>query len=388
MESVNRLELLKKALAKKGATQLGVGPMSEACVNAVIELANEHRHPLMLIASRRQIECKEQGGGYVNGWTTESFAEYVRSRDRGGYVLLCRDHGGPWQNYPEVAQKMSVVDAMQSAKRSFEVDIQAGFDVIHIDPSMPPASDPPTKTNVLELLFELYDFVTATAGRLRRRIAIEVGTEEQNGNYNSPEELGRFLSQLKTFCGRRAYEMPVFVVAQTGTLVKETKNVGLVKADRKTATQDIAALVEVAAEHGVFVKEHNGDYLEDQVLALRPKMGVGATNIAPEFGVEETRFLLETCEASGLEREAEAFLDIAYKTKKWEKWMLPNTTATDRDRAIMAGHYAFGLPEFKRLFERMRAAHDARGVDLSRAMRDHLKAAILRTARPMRICVG
>jgi len=93
-----RLDRLRSALAMPGHVQIGIGPMSKPCVDAVIDLANEHRLPLMLIASRRQIECEAQGGGYVNGWTTETFARYVRGRDQGDYVLLCRDHGGPWQN--------------------------------------------------------------------------------------------------------------------------------------------------------------------------------------------------------------------------------------------------------------------------------------------------
>ena len=78
-----------------------------------------------------------------------------------------------------------------------------------------------------------------------------------------------------------------------------------------------------------------------------------------------------------------AFLGLALATKKWEKWLLPNTSATDHDRAVMAGHYVFGTPEFLAVYRRMRAAHERAGIDLDRALRDHLKRAILRTARPM-----
>ena len=34
----------------------------------------------MLIASRRQIECKALGGGYCNNWSTEEFSKYVKKR--------------------------------------------------------------------------------------------------------------------------------------------------------------------------------------------------------------------------------------------------------------------------------------------------------------------
>lgn len=66
---------------KNRCTLLGVGPMSINCVNAAIELANEYDTPLMLIASRRQIDSEKFNGGYVNNWTTSEFANYVKLKD-------------------------------------------------------------------------------------------------------------------------------------------------------------------------------------------------------------------------------------------------------------------------------------------------------------------
>ena len=57
-------------------TLLGVGPMSKNCVDVTIELANRHEVPLMLMASRRQIECSAMGGGYVENWSTEEFCKF------------------------------------------------------------------------------------------------------------------------------------------------------------------------------------------------------------------------------------------------------------------------------------------------------------------------
>ena len=118
------LERLRMSLKQGKKVQLGIGPMSIHCVDAVIEMANAARHPLMLVASRRQIEAASKGGGYVNNWTTKTFAQYVRERDKGGYVVLCRDHGGPWQNRTEVNKKLSIDEAMASAKESFSIDIE------------------------------------------------------------------------------------------------------------------------------------------------------------------------------------------------------------------------------------------------------------------------
>ena len=80
-------------IKNKNCTLLGVGPMSLKCVDAVCEIANEHSIPLMLIASRRQVDSKKMGGGYVNNWNTEEFAKYVKSKDKKDMVLLARDHG-------------------------------------------------------------------------------------------------------------------------------------------------------------------------------------------------------------------------------------------------------------------------------------------------------
>ena len=53
---------LESFLQKRRCTLLAVGPISVNCVDAAIELANEHEVPILLIASRRQIDSEEFGG--------------------------------------------------------------------------------------------------------------------------------------------------------------------------------------------------------------------------------------------------------------------------------------------------------------------------------------
>ena len=48
--------------------------MSLNCVDASIELADQYNVPIILIASRRQIDSESFGGGYVNNWSTEKFS--------------------------------------------------------------------------------------------------------------------------------------------------------------------------------------------------------------------------------------------------------------------------------------------------------------------------
>ena len=83
---------IKDHLSKHCCTLLGAGPMSINCVDAAVELANEYAIPLMLIASRRQIDSEQFNGGYVNNWTTSEFANYVRNKDKGANIILSRDH--------------------------------------------------------------------------------------------------------------------------------------------------------------------------------------------------------------------------------------------------------------------------------------------------------
>ncbi|QQS47661.1 MAG: tagatose-6-phosphate kinase [Acidobacteriota bacterium] len=383
------LQRLGGSFAKGRSTQLGIGPMSIKCVDAVIDAANELQTPIMLIASRRQIECADYGGGYVNGWTTESFANYVRLRDKGRYVLLCRDHGGPWQNYMEVERRMSGTEAMVSARHSFARDIASDFDILHLDPSIPPAGAADAGS-VLDMLFDLYHFVQENARDAGREIAIEVGTEEQNGGLDNPEELESFLNSLSQFCRSNDYQMPLFVVAQTGTLVRETSNIGhfvsgLDDQGLEEAVTRVNMLVEAANNFGVLVKEHNGDYLPDHILSLRPKMGIGAINIAPELGVAETRFLLELCRSLGLARQADDFIQLSFDSGKWEKWLMPNTSATDYDKGVIAGHYVFSSPEFAGIYADIEAACSRQGIDLQQAIRDHLKSVLSRLASRLNI---
>ena len=175
---------LTSFLARKRCTLLGVGPMSVNCVDAAIELSDEHEVPLLLIASRRQIDSEAFGGGYVNNWTTERFAQYVIDRDKKGKVLLARDHGGPWQNTKESNEKMSLRRAMESAKSSYRADLEAGFQVLHLDPSID-IHGSPNVDEVLDRLFDLYDYCWTHAQRLGQEVIFEVGTEEQSGSTNT-----------------------------------------------------------------------------------------------------------------------------------------------------------------------------------------------------------
>lgn len=373
---------IKDYFFKRRCTLLGVGPMSVNCVDAAIELANEYISPIILIASRRQIDSEQFNGGYVNNWTTSEFSRYVKNKDKRGDIILARDHGGPWQNNKEKEKKMSLRQAMQSAKDSYKSDIDSGFKILHIDPSID-IHGVPSKNDLMERLFELYEYCWSYAQDTGKEIIFEVGTEEQSGSTNTQEELDSTLFNIKRFCNKNKFPLPTFVVIQTGTRVMEMRNVGSFDSplrvfDEIASEIQVPKMIEICKQHDVFMKEHNTDYLSDVALSWHPRLGIHAANVAPEFGVTETKAFLKIMEENGLKSLAERFMYLAYNSKKWDKWMLPNSTASDRDKSIISGHYIFSTPEFLELKKEVDQHLKTKKIDLNTYLRNQVKKSIFR----------
>jgi len=327
---------------KKGRTLLGVGPMSRNCVDAVVEVANEYQIPMLLIGSRRQIECSELGGGYV--WDTESFAQYVRTKDVGNQILLARDHGGPWQGTNE--SDLNREQANDRAMISYGKDIESGFDIIHVDPSLKDRS-------LREIMQDVYALLTKCEVLASGKdIVYEVGTEEHSGKISDIKTFEHFVSELIDFDYGHKVK---FVVGNTGLWVKEDSNVG--KLDIELTKE----LVRVANKWGVNLKAHNTDYIYNRLSSAPSNaktmnlMGVHSANIAPEFGVLETRTLLSLWSLRGHKKEVERFQTIAYESGAWKKWMMKENLegAPDWFKAELAGHYVFNKPEIVELRKEM-----------------------------------
>jgi len=340
---------LKNYRKNRNCTLLGVGPMSKNCIDATIELANEYCTPLMLIASRRQIDSEQFGGGYVENWTTEQFADYVIYKDTQKNIILARDHGGPWQNELEISNKLNLNDAMQSAKESYRADIDAGFQMLHIDPSVDIHANP-NIDQVLERVYELYEFCWTYSQQKKQDVIFEIGTEEQKGSNNTQEELEYTLECMRKFCKSNKLPYPSFIVIQAGTKVMEMRNVGSFDSPIRVANElppeiQIPRMISICNHYKIFMKEHNADYLSTDSLKWQPRLGIHAANIAPEFGVAESKAFIDLMENSNQNILLEEFLRISYDSKKWEKWMINATSASDKDRAIISGHYIFSTAE-------------------------------------------
>ena len=215
-------------ILEKQCTLLGIGPMSKNCVDVVIDLVNQYHIPIMLIASRRQIESKQLGSGYVNNWSTEEFSKYIHENDKNQNIILCRDHGGPYQNENENKQNLSYQEIMNKAKESFRTDIQSNFKIIHIDPSENLISDI-TLDEMLTRIYELYEFCYSVAQENNKEILIEINISKEDGGISYISEIQYTLEKIENFCKEKNLPLPVFMVIKTGNHVLETKNIGISK---------------------------------------------------------------------------------------------------------------------------------------------------------------
>lgn len=390
--------LLELQKTGQSATLLGIGPMSKNCVQATLELSKEDDYPVMFIASRNQVDADELGGGYVNGWNQFTFAQAVKEvADEIAYdnqYYLCRDHGGPWQRDKERNDHLAVDEAMKLGKLSYKTDIEAGFDLLMIDPTKDPFEIGKVipLDIVIDRTVELIDYcekVRKEAGL--PEIGYEVGTEETNGGLTSTEKYETFITRLEVELTKRGLPMPTFIVGQTGTLTRKTEQVGTFN------FKNAYDLAQMAKKYGVGLKEHNGDYLDDVTLLEHIPSEITATNVAPQYGTVETRAYLHLAgvEAKlvqyGLVEEASKTRDVllvhAIKSERWRKWMVGDQTKLTVDEIMkdeelseeildIAGHYTFNDEEVKAEIQKMYANLAKHHIDGNRYVIDSIKRPI------------
>lgn len=387
--------LLELEKTGESATLLGIGPMSARLLQASMELARDYDFPLMFIASRNQVDADELGGGYVNGWNQFTFVEAIKDMAKKvnfeGLYYICRDHGGPWQRDKERNDHLPSEEAMKLGKQSFLADIESGFDLLMIDPTKDPfeiGKVIPLET-VLERTVELIEYCEMERkARNLPEIGYEVGTEETNGGLTSTEIYETFIVRLKEELEKRDLPMPTFIVGQTGTLTRKTEQVGTF--NFKNALE----LSKMAAKYGVGLKEHNGDYLDDVTLLQHIPSKMTATNVAPQYGTEETRAYLKLADLEqklveeGLIEEAsksrEVLLVHAIKSERWRKWMVGEQRNLTVDEIMeddklseeildIAGHYTFNDDEVKVEIEKLFDNLAKYNVDGHRFVVDYIK---------------
>ncbi len=324
-------DLILKAL-KKGAverdeppvTLFAACPNSEAVTRASIRAAKKHNAPIKYAATLNQVD---NDGGYTR-WTQQQFLDLVKDEvDSSGFegpVIVALDHGGPWLKDKQTIEKWPLERAMQGVKDSLVACIDAGYDLLHIDPTVDrtlAGGEAISINTVAERTVDMIDH----AERHRRsanlpRISYEVGTEEVHGGLADMNTFRRFLNGLREGldkCGLQDV-WPCFVVGKVGTDLHTT-----------LFDPDVAVeLVKTAAEHGSFIKGHYTDGVENP--EAYPESGMGGANVGPEF-TEAEYFSLKKLSMSEsefvrqgkLESESglmQALEDAVVASGRWEKW--------------------------------------------------------------------
>lgn len=399
---MNMIEM-QKALAKARenggySTLLGIGPMSPMLLQATLELSDEQDFPIMFIASRNQVDLDEFGGGYVNGWDQFRFAAAIEAMAKKinykGQYYLCRDHGGPWQRDEERRAALPEDEAMKRGLTSYYGDIDAGFDLLHIDPTKDPnyAQGTVPMDIVLERTVELIEKTEAyRKAKGKDPIGYEVGTEETNGGLTGTEAFGTFIVRLREMLTAKNLPMPNFIVGQTGTLVRLTENVGHYSYD------NAFKLSALSAENGMELKQHNSDYLSEEMLLIHPALNISSANVAPEYGTVETRAYLKLDEVEKklfdlgkvdhVTNLTPVIQRAAVNTGRWRKWMIdekgnlsPEEVLKDEEmtRVItdIAGHYTFETPEVAPVIADLLDNLEKAGVPARRYVLDKIKESI------------
>jgi len=311
--------------------KLYIGPMSKNIVDATIDLARQG-WKVCLIPSRRQIEYNK---GYVNDWTTSDFVRYVR--DRTDKVLIQRDHAGPKQGRTD-----------DNGLESLSDDCANRLELIHLDPwKKYPDLDDAAKATKAMIDYCCHD---------DNESLFEVGTEEGIRKY-SDLELNEFLKKLKKSLDRERFNRIKFAVIQSGVDLLGVTNTGTFNEER------CSNMISVCKDYNLLSKEHNGDYLDGDLIKRRFELGLDGINIAPELGVEETKLILKEIKEQEREDLFEQLFKACFLSRFWVKWLpdgfFPKEPHEKRLLVEVCGHYIFNTNTIKELKKEVNIENDS-----------------------------
>ena len=300
-------------------------PNSPAVISASIRAAKRNNAPIYFAATLNQIDCD---GGYT-GMTQAEFTRLIRFEVERvhftGPVIVAIDHGGPWLKDKQRTEKWSVKEAMDGVKKSFEAAVEAGYDLIHVDPTVD-INVPKGETIDIRLVAARTVELIAHVENFRKQkglpaISYEVGTEEVHGGLADEKTFDTFIQELKKGLVNVGLPdvWPCFIVGKVGTDLDTTVFDPEVA---KTLTAKVRPL-------GSYIKGH---YTDDVANPEEyPLCGMGAANVGPEFTMSEYRALCELeqmevrYEAEGrvavLSHMKDVLLKAVHESHRWEKWL-------------------------------------------------------------------
>ena len=362
-------------------TLLAVCPNSKAVTRAALQAAQEAQAPLLFAATLNQVD---RDGGYT-GWTPATFAQFVDAEtERQAIdvpVFLGLDHGGPWKKDAHVRRDLDYDAAVSETKHSITACIEAGYDLLHLDPTTDP--EHPAAHVPIDRLVERTIALMRHAEEARRSadrgpLAYEVGVEETDGP-NSEARFRSFCTQLAEALRPTSLPRPSFVVGDVGTALASP-----------TFDADRARQLSAAAEKhlGALLKGH---YTDDVAAPEQyPLSGVGGANVGPGLSSVEADALreLEALEQqlghdSGLR---DALRTAVVESGRWRKWLRPEEDGVpfeelpdERQRWLVdtGSRYVWTAPTVEQaratLYEHVSAYRDAEAY-----VQWKLKTAVLR----------
>lgn len=302
-------------------------PNSISVIKAALRSAKRWNSPVKFATTLNQVDIDR---GYTNLDQKEFFNTIKLEADRMNVkvpVIVAVDHGGPWLKDLHAREKWSFDASVSEVKKSFEASVEAGFDLIHVDPTVDITLQPGQNIHIELVVERTLDLIVHTE-RFRRsggykRIAYEVGTEEVHGGLADLETFHKFLILLKR--GLAELELndvwPCLVVGKVGT-------------DLHTATFDPVTaknLTNITREFGSVIKGHYSDGVTNP--EAYPLSGMGAANVGPEFTITEYNGLMELEKlekqyfyANKIARCSDIGLimhNSVVASGRWKKWLLP-----------------------------------------------------------------
>jgi D-tagatose-1,6-bisphosphate aldolase subunit GatZ/KbaZ len=327
------IELRKNS--NRSLTLLAVCPNSDAVLEAAIKTAADHRCVMLLAATLNQVD---RDGGYT-GWTPAAFMQkihlYQKKYSWAGPVYPCLDHGGPWLKDLHTLNKYTLNETMDALKLSVTDFLQAGYQLLHIDPTVDrtiPVGKSPSVESIVSRTVELIAYSESERVRLNLpAISYEVGSEEVHGGLVNQAVFMEYLELLHRSLENTGLSgiWPCFIVAQVGTNLHTTtfdKNVS-------------RTLTELVSPKGSLIKGHYTDWVANP--QDYPSSGLGGANVGPEFTKIEFESLkklenLENVNKSIPLRQRSNFiktLETAVKESgRWQKWLLGDEQGKEFDQ--------------------------------------------------------
>jgi D-tagatose-1,6-bisphosphate aldolase subunit GatZ/KbaZ len=305
-------------------TLLAVCPNSSAVLEAAVNAASRYRCVMLFAATLNQVDFEASYTGWTQAGFVREMQEYADKYNWAGPLYPCLDHGGPWLKDLHTLANLSYDETMEKVKHSISACIQAGYKLLHIDPTVDrsrPADEPLPLELVVQRTVELMEYAEKVRCAFGLpKLAYEVGTEEVHGGLVDIRRFEAFLDLLQSELSQRNLSdcWPCLLVAQIGTDLHTT-----------TFKPEVAKqLYEIVKERGSLIKGHYTDWVETP--QDYPTSGMGSANVGPEFTAQEYQALRELevqeIDCSKPVAPSQFMLKLqnaVIESQRWKKWLLP-----------------------------------------------------------------